>query len=166
VPLLGPLGIGERGVQDGDLVAEDLVQIGGSLRRQTDLRHEQNRRPARRQHILHGREVHSRLARAGDAEQQRDRELLLLDALANVFEGRRLCGIEREVEHRPCREAGDGEFRGLLGNLDDPAADERLQRGLRQAERAQLVSGKLSAGRRQRLHDLPLIFVELAACFS
>ena len=75
LPLLGALVVGERRVQDGDLVAEDLVQIGGHRRRQPDLRHQQNRRAPLGQHRLHGRQIHRRLARSGDAVQQHGQEL-------------------------------------------------------------------------------------------
>ena len=69
LPLLGALVVAEGGMQDGDLVAEDLVKIGGHRRSESDLRNQQNGRAPFRQHRLHGREVDGGLARAGNAVQ-------------------------------------------------------------------------------------------------
>ncbi len=165
VPLLGPLGIGERGVQDRDLVSENLMQVGGGLRRQADLRHQQDRRPAGGEHVLHGRQVHRRLARAGDAEQQRDREPLLFDPFANLFESRRLRRVEREVERGLAFKTRNGKLRRLFEDVHDAAPRQRRQRGLRHLEAAQMFHRSASAGRGQSLHDPLLIRIELAADF-
>ena len=58
VPLLGALGIAERRMQNGNLLAENAVQIGGDARSQSDLRHQQNRATPCGQHRLHGRQIH------------------------------------------------------------------------------------------------------------
>ena len=79
LPLLGALVIAQRGVQNGDLVGKDLLQIGGHGRSEPDLRHQQNRRAAFRQHRLHRRQIDRGLARAGDAVQQHGQETALVD---------------------------------------------------------------------------------------
>ena len=70
VPLLGALLVGERGVQDGDFVAEDLMQIGGDGGRQTDFRDEQDGGASGFEHRAHGGEIDRGFAGAGDAVQQ------------------------------------------------------------------------------------------------
>ena len=80
VPLLGALAVGERGVQDGNFVAEDLMQIGGHGGRQADFRDEQNGGAPGFEHAAHGGQIDGGLARSGDAVQQHAGELARGDA--------------------------------------------------------------------------------------
>ncbi len=49
LPLLGPLVVAQGGMQNGNFVAEDLMQIGCHRRGETDLRYQQDCRAAFRQ---------------------------------------------------------------------------------------------------------------------
>ena len=62
VPLLGAFAVGERGVQDGDFVAEDLVQVGRDGRCETNFRNEQDGRASGFENSAHGREIDRGLA--------------------------------------------------------------------------------------------------------
>ncbi len=53
MPLLGALLVGERRVQDGNFVAEDLMQIGGDGGREADFRDKQNGRASGFEHATH-----------------------------------------------------------------------------------------------------------------
>ncbi len=88
LPLLGALVIAERGVQNGDLAGKNLLQIGGHRRSEADLRDQQNRRAAFRQHRLHGREIYGGLARSRDAVQQHREKATLVDRGVNDVERR------------------------------------------------------------------------------
>ena len=133
LPLLGALVVAERGMQDGNLVAEDLVQIGGHGGREPDLRHQQDGRAPFGQHRLHRRQVHGGLARAGDAMQQHGQELALLDGGDDRVERRLLRGREEELQlaRLHSRHAKGG---GFFAELDDAALHQRLQRGARDVQ--------------------------------
>ena len=62
VPLLGTFPVGKGGVQDGNFIAEDLMQVGGDGGRQTDFRDEQDGRAPGFEHTAHGCQVHRSLA--------------------------------------------------------------------------------------------------------
>ena len=70
-PLLAALLRRERGVQQRDLVAEGGVEQAGRLRREADLRHQQNRRQSAIERPLHGGQIDGRLSRTGHAVQQK-----------------------------------------------------------------------------------------------
>ena len=58
-------------MQHGDAVAEVRAEAGDGLRRERDLRHQHDRRPAARVHdLLQELDVDQRLARRGDAVKQ------------------------------------------------------------------------------------------------
>ena len=86
VPLLGALFVGKRGMQDGDFVAEDLVQIGGYRRREADFRDEENGGASRFEHGTHAREINGSFARAGDAVQKDAGKLSCLDGFAQAIQ--------------------------------------------------------------------------------
>src|SRR5206468_8064167 len=67
VPLFGTLIIGETGMQNRHLLAEDAMQIGCSSRRESNFGNEQDCRTALRQHRLHCRQIDGGLARSGYA---------------------------------------------------------------------------------------------------
>ena len=67
MPLFGALRIRQPGMQDGNLVAEHLMKVGGDRRSQANFRNEQDRGAALLQHLAHAREIDRRLSRAGDA---------------------------------------------------------------------------------------------------
>ena len=128
MPLLGPLLIGQRRVQDGDFVSEHLMQIGRHRRRKPDLRNQQDGRPSRLQHRTHRREIDRGLARSGDPMQQHARELAGAHTLLNRLQRILLRGIELKVERRgPRLHACDGELRWLFDDLDQPALHQRPQ---------------------------------------
>ncbi len=145
VPLLGALAIGERGVQDGNFVAENLVQVGGDGGSQADFRDEQDGGASGFEHAAHGGQIDRGLARSGDAVQQHAGELARRRRLAasarariaardsvrsRISAGR---GFERETE----------KSRGLFENLDQATANQRGERGSRDLQRLQVVTGTL-----------------------
>ena len=81
VPLLGAFAIGERGVQDGNFVAEDLVQVGGDGGSQTDFGDKEDGGASGFENAAHGGEIDRGLAGAGDAVQQHSGEFAGGDAL-------------------------------------------------------------------------------------
>ena len=62
MPLLGAFAVGERGVQDGNFIAEDLMQVGSHRRSQADLRNEQDGGASGFEHGTHGCQIHRGLA--------------------------------------------------------------------------------------------------------
>jgi hypothetical protein len=70
VPLFGAFAVGERGVQDGNFVTEDLMQVGSHGGSQTDFRDKQDGRAAGFKNGTHRGQVHRGLAGSGDAMQQ------------------------------------------------------------------------------------------------
>ena len=68
-PLLAALFRGQRGVQQRDFVAKGRVQQADALRRQADLRNQQDGREAALQRPLHRGQIDGCFARAGDAVQ-------------------------------------------------------------------------------------------------
>ncbi len=86
MPLLGALFVGERGVQDGNFVAEDLVQIGGDRRREADFRDEENGGASGFEHCAHAGEVDGGFARAGDAVQKDAGKLARVNGFAQSIQ--------------------------------------------------------------------------------
>ena len=86
MPLLRALLVGERGVQDGNFIAEDLVQIGGDRWREADFRDEENGGAPSFEHGAHAREVNGGLARAGNAVQKDAGKLALVNRLAQSIQ--------------------------------------------------------------------------------
>ena len=126
VPLLGALAVGQRGVQDGDFVAEDLMQVGGDGGRQADLGNQQDGGASGFEHGAHARQIDRGLSRAGDAVQQHAGEFASRDAFAHPLERGLLRGVEIEVEERrPRLGARDGEVGRLFDDLDQAAPDQR-----------------------------------------
>src|SRR5580693_9863933 len=87
-------------MQDGDFVAEDLVQIGGYRRRESDFRHEQDGGAAGFEHGTHAREVDGSFAGARDSVQKDAGKLSGLDPVAQMFQGGLLRCIEIECKGR------------------------------------------------------------------
>ena len=119
LPLLGALVVGERRVQDRDLVAENLVQVRGHRGSQSDLGHQQDRRASLGQHGLHGRQIHGGLARAGDAMQQHGQELPLIDCGVDLVERGLLRRIEQKLQLARFQ-SRHAEARGLSRNSTMP----------------------------------------------
>ena len=82
MPLLGAFFVGKRRVQDGDFVAEDLVQIGGDGGREADFRNQQNGGASGFEHRAHAGEIDGSLAGAGDAVQKDAGKLSCVDGFA------------------------------------------------------------------------------------
>ena len=70
MPLLGAFFVGERGVQDGDFVAENLMQVGGDGGREADFRDEEDGGASGFEHSAHAGQVHRGLSGAGDAVEE------------------------------------------------------------------------------------------------
>ena len=62
MPLLGAFAVGKRGMQDGDFVAEDLMQIGGDGGSKADFGDEQDCGASGFEHRAHGRQINGGLA--------------------------------------------------------------------------------------------------------
>ena len=84
MPLFGALAAGKGGVQDGDLAAEDLLQIGGNSRSEADFGDQQDSGASGGQDFAHSREVDGGFSRAGDSVQQHARKLARFDSLAET----------------------------------------------------------------------------------
>ena len=84
VPLLGAFLVGERRVQDGDFVSEDLMQVGGDGWGEADLGDQQDGRASGLEHRAHGGEIDRGLARSGDAVQQHAGKFARSDAFAHT----------------------------------------------------------------------------------
>ncbi len=126
VPLLGALAVGECGVQDGDFIAEDLMQVGGDGGSEADFGDEEDGGASGFEDSAHGGQIDRGLAGAGDAVQQHAGEFAGGDALPHLGERGLLRGVQVEVEQSGTRlGAGDGEVRGLLDDLDQSAANQR-----------------------------------------
>ena len=163
VPLLGAFAVGERGVEDGNFIAEDLMQVGGDGRGQTDFGDEQDRGTSGFEHAAHGCEIHRCLARSGDAVQQHAGEFVGRDAFPHACERGLLRGVQIEIEKRRTGlGARDGELRGLLQNLDEAPTNQRSERGSRDVERMERGHRNFSAGRGERVDKFPLIVIEFA----
>ena len=88
------------GMQDGDFVAEHLMQIGRHRRGQSNLRNQQDRRAPCFKHLPHAGQIHRRLSRARDAVQQHTRKLARCHAFANLLERLFLRRAELELKRR------------------------------------------------------------------
>ncbi len=157
-PLLGTLVVAQGGVQQRDFAAERLHQLRRRRRRQSDLRHQQQRGAPGDEHALHRREVHRRLARAGHTVQQRDGEPAL-DRARDVIERHGLCRVQLEI-HRPRRQRRHMKRRRLGDNFNQPALAQRRQRAQRQRQRSGIVERHASARRPQRLKQALLIVIQ------
>ena len=58
------------GMQNGNFLSEDLMQIGRDRRRQSNFRNQQNGGASSFEHRTHRRKIDRGLARSGDAMQQ------------------------------------------------------------------------------------------------
>ena len=138
MPLLSPLLVGKRGVQDRNLIAEDLMQICCHRRREPNLRYKQNRRASRLEHGAHGGKVYRSLARPCDAMQQHAIKLPRVNGFLNALERFLLRGIELEIKwRRPRLQRGHGELSGLFDYLNYSSLYQRAQRCARNLQRAQ-----------------------------
>ena len=70
-------------MQDGDLVAEHLNQVGRHRGSEADFRHQKNGGASLFKHLAHGREINRRLAGAGYAVEQHAGKLARADAFEN-----------------------------------------------------------------------------------
>ena len=86
MPLLGTLFVGERGMQDGNFIAEDLMQVGCNGGRQTDFGDKQDGGASGLKHSTHASQIDRSFARSGDSMQQHAGELAGLDAFAETCE--------------------------------------------------------------------------------
>ena len=114
-------------MQDGNLIAEKIVQVRGRDRSESDFGNQQDRRAALGQHRLHRRQINRRLARAGDAVQQRHLELPRDRGFKNLFPGNTLFRIQLEVERRFGFESGYLKDHRLFADLDRTTPHQGLQ---------------------------------------
>ena len=132
MPLLGAFAIGERGMQDGHFVAEDLVQVGGDGWREADLRNEQNGGASGIEYRAHRREIDRGFARSVTPCSSMP-ENLRASTASRMRASAACCAAVKSKSK--CEEArlgaGDGELRGLFDDFDQAAADQRGKRGAR-----------------------------------
>ena len=135
-------------VQHRDDLAEPRLEAGQRLRRERDLRHEDDRRATGLQSCLDGPEIHLGLARAGDpVQQKRAAGARCLQRRQDRRERRVLLGTQRRCRARrggdvvACRAAH-------LGGLPDRHQPPRLQAAHRGA--AELRGGRLAPARERR----------------
>jgi hypothetical protein len=77
-------------MQDGNFIAEHLMQVGRHRRSQANFRNQQNRGASLLQHLAHAGQIHRRLSGAGDAVQQQPANLR--DATASpIFASASFC---------------------------------------------------------------------------
>ena len=162
MPLLRPLSIRQSRMQNGNLVAEHLVQIRRHRRCQTNFRNQQNRRPPLIQHLAHASQVHGRLARSRDAMQQQAAELARGNGLDNLRERIFLCRTELELKRRlPRLEPGARPVLRFIHQLNQPAPHQRAQSSARNIQPMQSFDGNPPARSRERLNQSTLILVKL-----
>ena len=152
-PLVVALRERQAAVQNGDRVTE----IGGKrldhLRRQRDLRHEQNRALPRRERLRDQVQVDERLATAGHAEEQRRLRVRcaqqLLQAVKHLLLRRRQHRDRLRlpgVMHRTAKI-------GLGVNVHDALLHERLHGASRRAGKLAHFTGRRAADRAQQLQN-------------
>ena len=109
-PLVEMLALRKAGMEDGRVRAEALVEPGDHLRREGDLRHEDDGAFAHLQRPAHEADVDLRLARAGDAVQQKTTAAMLQRG-AQFGYGAPLRACEGRVGQRfPAQHGGGAAF--------------------------------------------------------
>src|SRR6266478_1544268 len=86
MPLLRALRIREPRMQDGNFIAEHLMQIRRDSRSQPNFWNEQDRRPSLIEDLAHAGQVHGRLSGSGDAMQQQAGEFTRGYGLSDLAE--------------------------------------------------------------------------------
>jgi hypothetical protein len=162
-PLVGALVVGQRRMQNRDLVAKNVVKISCRGWRETDLRHQQNGRAPRLQYRLHGGKIHGGLARTGHAVQKRNRESFFADGFLDCLQRGFLLRVEDEIKmSRSSRlQLSYIEVGRFLDDLDHPALYQSLQRGSRNGKIADQGYACSSVIFFEEGDDLLLILVEL-----
>ena len=142
MPLLRPLLIRQRRVQNSNFFTEHMMQISRHCRRKPDLRNQQDRRPSRLENRTHRRQINRSLARSSHPMQQHARKLPGAHALLNLLQRILLRGIELKIERRrPSLHACNGELDWLLDDLNQPSLHQRRQRCAGHVERLQSLDG-------------------------
>ena len=95
LPRIEALSLGERGVQNGNAVAECRLETLRRLRRQRDLRHEHDRATAFPHDAFDRLDVHVRLAARGDAIEKCGLEALRIERGVDPLQRTRLLGRRR-----------------------------------------------------------------------
>ena len=132
------------GVQDGDFVTEDAMQIaaaaGVSPISGTSRIAE---RPASR--TAHRRKINGGLARTGHAVKQRHRKFLGIHASSNICRARHLLRGVRDRIRRPRRRAGDVKVGRLFNDLHEAALYQRFNVVRGTVEQMQVLDSSASA---------------------
>ena len=140
MPLLGAFAIGESRVQDGNFIAEDLMQVGRDGRSQANFRDEQDGGAAGFEHSAHGRQIHGSLARTGDAVQQHAGELARSSLVSRIRLSADCCARFKSKSKR--------EGRGLERETVKSAGSSRISTSPRRTSVARVVRGTSSDCRR------------------
>ena len=123
-------------MQDGNFVAENLMQVGGDRRREPDFGNEQNGGASCFEHGTHPRKVYGRFSRAGDTVQQDAGELSRIHRFPQAIQSSPLRWIEIEFHARP---------RGLLRETANAAGSSIISIRLRLTSVRKVVRGISSA---------------------
>ena len=150
-------------MQNGNFIAEDLMQVGGDRRREADFRDEENGGTSSFEHRAHACEIDGGLARAGNAMQKHAGKFALVNRLAHSIQRGLLRWIQIEGKRRrPRLGPGNGEVGRLLDDFDKSALHQRAQRGPRDLERLQRFCGNAASGSGEGFNKQPLVRVEFA----
>ena len=154
-PLLAALLGRERGVQQRDLLPEGGVEQAGGLRREADLRHEQDGRQAAVESLLHGGEIDGSFSRTSYAIKQKGMEC----PERNGERGQRigLRGVEAERRGRGRQAAEAKQLRPLL-DAHQPAPHQSLQSRRGQIAAAQFGERQFAAAGRKLGQNCLLLF--------
>src|SRR5262249_46822820 len=129
MPVFGTFFVGKCGMKNRHLILKNLMDVGGHLRGQTNLRYQQNGRAPGIEYCLHGRQIYSSLPRSGHAMQQDAAKLAAASFVRDAIESRLLRRIELEI----CLPSGSrqpwlGKFNGLLSELNEAAPSQGFER--------------------------------------
>ena len=154
-PLLAALLGRERGVQQRDLLPEGRVEQAGGLRRQADLRHQQDGRQPAVESLLHGGEIDGSFPRTRDSVKQKGMET----PERNSERGQRI-GLRRvQAEGRSGgRQAAEPKQLRPLLDAHQPAPHQSLQGGRGQIAAAQFGERQFAAAGRQLRQNRLLLF--------
>src|ERR1700726_525010 len=149
-------------MQNGDFVAENLMQVGCDGGRKADLRDEQDGGTSGFENRTHARQIHGRLARASHAVQKNSGKLAPFNGFAQAVECALLRRVEIEFKRRTRLATRYGKSRGFFDDFNQTSPREGAERSSWDVERLQYFYGNTASGGSQCVRNFPLIIVELA----